>query len=421
MRQILNINFVLKFSIFILFSIFLNGQTSNVNWIDLENTTVTINGQTTLTKTSGGNSWNGGAASQEVLPANTPGWIEVTASQTNTLRMFGFSTSNPNANYNSIGFAIYLTGGGVKIYENGSYKGLQSTYENNDVLRVERTLNGNIQYKKNGTLIYQSTATTQASLIGDVSIKSVGGTIYNAQFHIENSGGCSTTLYADTDSDGFGNPNSSIVDCTNPEGYVVDNTDCDDTDSAINPNTVWYQDSDADSFGNPAISQTQCEQPVGYVLDNTDCDDTTNDPTNNCSGGGPSVWMQTEGDIRYSDGKVFIGNEALDISSDDYNLFVEKGIMTERLKVAIEGSGDWADFVFKKGYKLITIDAMAEFIAEYGHLPGMPSAKEVADKGIDVAKMDAMLLQQIEESKLYIIQLSGKIKELEQKVQQLEK
>ncbi len=94
--------------------------------------------------------------------------------------------------------------------------------------------------------------------------------------------------------------------------------------------------------------------------------------------------------------------------------------MTERLKVAIEGSGDWADFVFKKGYKLITIEALQEFINEHGHLPNMPSANEVAKQGIDVAKMNALLLQQIEENKLYIIELNDKINQLSQKVQELE-
>ena len=469
MRQVFNIKKIFNFSVFILISVFANAQTSDVVWTDFVNTESTTNGegQTILTKISGGTAWNGGAASENELAANTAGWIESTALETNKFRMFGFSTSNANANYNTIGFAIYLTGGGIKIYENGSYKGLKGTYVADDVLRVERTADGNIEYKKNGDVIYTSATTTQESLIGDVSIKSIGGTVFNAKFHIVDDGGCSTTVYADTDGDGYGDPDNTTTDCSEPlpagwvansddcddtdgninpdtvwyqdsdndnfgnpdvsqtqceqpTGYVLDNTDCDDTDVNINPDTVWYQDSDSDNFGNPAVSQTQCEQPVGYVLDNTDCDDTTNDPTNDCSPSGPSVWTQSGDNIRYSTGKVWIGNEALDISSNDYNLFVEKGIMTERVKVAIESSPDWPDFVFQKGYKLITIEVMKEFIAENGHLPGMPSADEVAETGIDIAKMDAMLLQQIEESKLYIIELNEKLKALEQKIQQLE-
>ncbi|MBM3185305.1 MAG: T9SS type A sorting domain-containing protein [Bacteroidetes bacterium] len=44
-----------------------------------------------------------------------------------------------------------------------------------------------------------------------------------------------TTYYADVDGDTYGNINDSIVACTQPSGYVLNNTDCDDTNSAINP------------------------------------------------------------------------------------------------------------------------------------------------------------------------------------------
>ncbi|MFD0843656.1 T9SS type A sorting domain-containing protein, partial [Flaviramulus multivorans] len=71
----------------------------------------------------------------------------------------------------------------------------------------------------------------------------------------------------------------TATQCTNPGGYsttapTID--DCDDTDANINPNTVWYADTDSDGYGDNASSLTQCTQPLGYVLDNTDCDDTNN-------------------------------------------------------------------------------------------------------------------------------------------------
>lgn len=85
-----------------------------------------------------------------------------------------------------------------------------------------------------------------------------------------------STFYADTDNDTFGDLNSTIQACEAPTGYVANSTDCDDTNPAINPNTVWYIDTDTDGFGDASQSQTGCTQPSGYVLNNSDCNDNNN-------------------------------------------------------------------------------------------------------------------------------------------------
>jgi hypothetical protein len=82
-----------------------------------------------------------------------------------------------------------------------------------------------------------------------------------------------TLWFADNDGDGFGDPNTSQVSCVQPAGHVLDNTDCDDGNADINPNTVWFADNDGDGFGDPNNSQVSCVQPADHVLDNTDCDD----------------------------------------------------------------------------------------------------------------------------------------------------
>ncbi|MEQ9299086.1 MAG: T9SS type A sorting domain-containing protein [Cyclobacteriaceae bacterium] len=87
-----------------------------------------------------------------------------------------------------------------------------------------------------------------------------------------------SVFYADTDGDGFGDPDGATeVACAAPEGFVLDNTDCNDASATINPNKVWFRDADGDGFGDAAVTQTGCTQPSGYVDLSTDCDDTDRD------------------------------------------------------------------------------------------------------------------------------------------------
>ncbi len=73
----------------------------------------------------------------------------------------------------------------------------------------------------------------------------------------------------------------------------------------------------------------------------------------------------------------------------------------------------WSDFVFESGYPLMSINEVENYIAVHKHLPGVPSKSEVTENGVDVAEMDKILLQKIEELTLYIIELEKKIIEVE--------
>ncbi|GAB3997888.1 hypothetical protein GCM10028807_44100 [Spirosoma daeguense] len=104
-------------------------------------------------------------------------------------------------------------------------------------------------------------------------------------------------------------------------------------------------------------------------------------------------------------------NEAVIIGSNvaktpvGYKLFVEEGILTEKVKVAVKNTSDWSDYVLSDTYRLRPLSEVERYVTQHGHLPDVPSANEVVEQGIDVAKMDATLLAKIEELTRYSIQL----------------
>ena len=110
---------------------------------------------------------------------------------------------------------------------------------------------------------------------------------------------CATTLavldwYHDADGDGYGDPSVTQQAISQPQGYVSDSSDCDDTAPGVHPGaaevcdgidnncdgsidenllTTFYRDADGDGFGDPLDHQDACSAPSGYVLDHMDCND----------------------------------------------------------------------------------------------------------------------------------------------------
>lgn len=111
-----------------------------------------------------------------------------------------------------------------------------------------------------------------------------------------------------------------------------------------------------------------------------------------------------------ADGKISMGNVTL---PSGYKLYVEHGILTEKVKVAVKSSSEWSDYVFADDYQLTNLTTVEAYIKSHKHLPGVPSADEVVEQGIDMAKMDATLLQKIEELTLHMIEMNKRIEYLE--------
>ncbi|APE42549.1 hypothetical protein BOO69_03290 [Sulfitobacter alexandrii] len=61
------------------------------------------------------------------------------------------------------------------------------------------------------------------------------------------------------------------------------------------------------------------------------------------------------------------------------------------------------DYVFEPGYDLPTLAEVDAFIADNGHLPGVPSAADVAETGLDMSRMQMAQLEKIEELTLHTI------------------
>lgn len=107
--------------------------------------------------------------------------------------------------------------------------------------------------------------------------------------------------------------------------------------------------------------------------------------------------------------------------STQYGLLVQKGILTEKIKVATMTTTDWADYVFEKDYKRMTLEEVEKFVNENKHLPNVPTTTEMISNGSDLIKTDAKLLEKIEELTLYMIEMNKEIKALKAENEKLKK
>jgi hypothetical protein len=109
-------------------------------------------------------------------------------------------------------------------------------------------------------------------------------------------------------------------------------------------------------------------------------------------------------------GNVSIGSPN---PAPNYKLTVEGTIGARRIKVQ---QGAWADYVFHPDYELPPLQQVEHFVTTEKHLEGIPSEKEVLEKGLDLGEFDQQLLKKVEELTLYIIQLNKNVERLNKQV-----
>lgn len=101
-------------------------------------------------------------------------------------------------------------------------------------------------------------------------------------------------FYLDFDEDSYGDPEALELACIAPEGFVEDDTDCDDDSPTVHPEametcngvdddcddvvdegamSLWYRDWDADTYGDASVTALACAAPTGYVGRAQDCND----------------------------------------------------------------------------------------------------------------------------------------------------
>lgn len=114
------------------------------------------------------------------------------------------------------------------------------------------------------------------------------------------------------------------------------------------------------------------------------------------------------------------GNVGIGSISPDAKLMVVGDIHASEVRLDLNGTVP-PDYVFKQGYNLKSLKEVEDYIKENGHLPNVPSAKEMEEEGVSIKEMTLKLLEKIEELTLYVIVLKKENKLQQGEINQLKK
>ncbi|GAB4049518.1 hypothetical protein [Spirosoma litoris] len=109
--------------------------------------------------------------------------------------------------------------------------------------------------------------------------------------------------------------------------------------------------------------------------------------------------------------------------STDQFLSVDQkvNVVKARYQLRINNPSEWSDKVFMPGYRLTPLTDVEKYIDANQHLPGTPSAEQVAKEGVDLVKMNATLLEKVEELTLYLIEQQKANKKMKAEIEELKR
>ena len=133
--------------------------------------------------------------------------------------------------------------------------------------------------------------------------------------------------------------------------------------------------------------------------------------------------------------KVLYGNEKREVLSagkDDViistKLVTKNDISTKNIAAEdivanriVLNVGSFPDYVFADEYRLMPLEEVASYIKKNKHLPNMPSEAEVVAKGMNVAQINTILVEKVEELTLHTIKQEEKINMLLKELQAIKK
>ena len=139
------------------------------------------------------------------------------------------------------------------------------------------------------------TSGTSYSVMGTSQLLSVPYALHAKTVEINDACSLFSYYYADRDNDGFGDAFNLVFSCSQPIGFVTDNTDCNDNNVSVNSGTTeicdgidnncdgnidegftlieQYPDTDGDGYGDFNSPPSYfCNLEPGFATNNSDCD-----------------------------------------------------------------------------------------------------------------------------------------------------